>query len=144
MEKRALNNYVSENVDGRKRVKPFLDSMLLESNFTDEEIEDEVQNFMFAVRSDMKEIACRRSKSLKISFCFQGHDTTMTTMAFCLHSLSQHPEIQVCREVSLYLEVPRSKRKCPGGKCTRRCKRFYINSDYTLVTSSSKGNISEN
>lgn len=32
-----------------KKLKPFLDILLTESNFTDEEIRDEVQNFMFAV-----------------------------------------------------------------------------------------------
>ena len=40
---------IDENFSSRKQVKPFLDCMLLEGSFTDEEIEDEVQNFMFAV-----------------------------------------------------------------------------------------------
>lgn len=34
---------------GRKKPKPFLDILLTESNFTDEEIQDEVHTFMFAV-----------------------------------------------------------------------------------------------
>lgn len=43
----------SDEVDHQKQVKPFLDYMLLESNFTDEEIENEVQTFMFAVSTRM-------------------------------------------------------------------------------------------
>lgn len=35
---------------GTKKPKPFLDFILAESNFTNEEIEDEVQTIMFAVR----------------------------------------------------------------------------------------------
>ncbi|XKL61642.1 hypothetical protein PGB90_001475 [Kerria lacca] len=54
-----------------KKLKPFLDILLTESNFTDEEIRDEVQNFMFA-----------------------GHDTTTVGISFCLYALSNNQHVQ--------------------------------------------------
>ncbi|XKL62370.1 hypothetical protein PGB90_002203 [Kerria lacca] len=51
--------------------QPFLDFLLKESNFTDKEIDDEVQNFMFA-----------------------GHDTTTSAMSFCMYALSNNERVQ--------------------------------------------------
>lgn len=62
-----------EEIDdhGRKKLKPFLDFILTQGNFNDNEIENEVQAFMFA-----------------------GHDTTKSAISFCLYSLANHPEVQ--------------------------------------------------
>ncbi|XKL61636.1 hypothetical protein PGB90_001469 [Kerria lacca] len=62
-----------ENNDenSRKKPKPFLDILLTESNFTDEEIQDEVHTFMFA-----------------------GHDTTTSATSFCLYALSNNQRVQ--------------------------------------------------
>lgn len=40
-------------ISEKKKIKPFLDFMLSESNFTNEEIENEVQTFMFAVSKNI-------------------------------------------------------------------------------------------
>ncbi|XKL62379.1 hypothetical protein PGB90_002212 [Kerria lacca] len=76
--RKILQNQIQENStdvsnvnNGRKQGKQFLDMMLTESDFTNEEIENEVQTFMFA-----------------------GHDTSMTAISFCIYLLSQHQQIQ--------------------------------------------------
>ncbi|XP_065214567.1 cytochrome P450 4C1-like [Planococcus citri] len=51
--------------------KPFLDFLLTESNFTDEEIHAEVKSFMFA-----------------------GHDTTTSAICFCIRQLAIHADVQ--------------------------------------------------
>ncbi|XP_065214566.1 cytochrome P450 4C1-like [Planococcus citri] len=60
-----------KNDNGRKKLKPFLDFILTQGNFSDNEIENEVQAFMFA-----------------------GHDTTKSAISFCLYCLANHQEIQ--------------------------------------------------
>ncbi|XP_065226295.1 cytochrome P450 4C1-like isoform X2 [Planococcus citri] len=60
-----------ENDDGRRKLQPFLDFMLTQATFSDDDIENEVQTFMFA-----------------------GHDTTKSGMSFCFYCLANHQEIQ--------------------------------------------------
>ncbi|KAK7603318.1 hypothetical protein V9T40_003317 [Parthenolecanium corni] len=67
----SKNSLNDQTDDGTKKPKPFLDFILAESNFTNEEIEDEVQTIMFA-----------------------GHDTTKTGISFCLYALSNNPHVQ--------------------------------------------------
>uniref|UniRef100_A0AAT9UTP0 Cytochrome P450 4NU1 short isoform n=1 Tax=Maconellicoccus hirsutus TaxID=177089 RepID=A0AAT9UTP0_MACHI len=51
--------------------KPFLDFLLTESNFTDDEIHSEVKSFMFA-----------------------GHDTTTSAICFCIGQIAKHGDVQ--------------------------------------------------
>ncbi|KAK7603329.1 hypothetical protein V9T40_003328 [Parthenolecanium corni] len=78
-----------DSIDTSKKAPtPFLDSMLKESKFTDEEIYDEVLSFLFA-----------------------GHDTTTTGISFCIHQISNYPDVQekVYQEIMSvipYTDVP--------------------------------------
>ncbi|XP_065214565.1 cytochrome P450 4C1-like isoform X2 [Planococcus citri] len=60
-----------EEQEGRKQAQPFLDFLLTKSSFSEAEIENEVQTFMFA-----------------------GHDTTKATISFCLYCLSRNEDVQ--------------------------------------------------
>nr|QTC11274.1 cytochrome P450 4NU1 [Phenacoccus solenopsis] len=64
-----LEKNVSSNCEFKN--KPFLDFLLTESQFTDDEIQDEVKSFMFA-----------------------GHDTTTSAICFCISQIAKYPEVQ--------------------------------------------------
>ncbi|KAK7603328.1 hypothetical protein V9T40_003327 [Parthenolecanium corni] len=70
--RRFLKDKMTDNhSEGVEKNKIFLDFMLTQGDFTDEEIENEVETFMFA-----------------------GQDTIVATLSFCLFELSQHSDIQ--------------------------------------------------
>lgn len=79
----------------------FLDYLLIESNFSNEEIENEVQTFMFAVSTKHIYRCDYASKShgdeilKRLNFFFKGHDTTTAAISFCLYELSNNPNVQV-------------------------------------------------
>ncbi|XKL62377.1 hypothetical protein PGB90_002210 [Kerria lacca] len=60
-----------DTLSGAKNQLPFLDLLLKKSNFTEEEIEDEVLTIMFA-----------------------GQDAPSTTVSFCLYELSRNQKVQ--------------------------------------------------
>nr|QTC11271.1 cytochrome P450 4NV1 [Phenacoccus solenopsis] len=71
LENRLENLEETEDGEGRKQMRPFLDFVLTQGSFNDREIENEVQTFMFA-----------------------GHDTTKSAISFCLYTLAHHQDIQ--------------------------------------------------
>lgn len=81
---------------GKKKKLAFLD-ILLQSTvdgepLSREEIREEVDTFMFEVRSLLLFLPY---VALMLSFISQGHDTTSSAMSFALYLLSNHPEVQV-------------------------------------------------
>lgn len=95
--RKELDDSVSENslsdADKSKNKKqriPFLNWMLTESNFTDEEIHSEVMSFLFA-----------------------GHDTTTSAVSFCIYQLSKYPVVQDKTYQEIMKVLPDDNR-CPS------------------------------
>ncbi|XKL62380.1 hypothetical protein PGB90_002213 [Kerria lacca] len=72
IEENIITDCDNINNESKKKLPvPFLDSILKESNFTDDEIHSEVMSFLFA-----------------------GHDTTTSAICFCLYQLANYPDVQ--------------------------------------------------
>lgn len=78
---------------GRKRRLAFLDSLLLaqkvDNTLTDQNIQEEVDTFMFEVRITLSFVFYSH-----LMFLIQGHDTTSSAIGFAIYLLSRNPDAQ--------------------------------------------------